>query len=168
MDWLQDHMRKHLAQPDGDGNILRLRAQAQTPPEQLSLRAVKAAERVIQHIRDTEQDAADRHARSEAIARDAIEELSRAEERMRAAEQARRASEARCAQADAKLRSMEADLERATANAAAFQTKLSVAERAAREAERRATEAETALKRIETMIDALFVQQGQSMQQTAA
>ena len=105
MEWLQEHMRKRLAEFHGESNVLSLQAQT-LQDEQLGLRAVGLAERAIQHIRDTEQQAADRHARAEALARDAIENVKKAEDRVRDAEYSRRAMEARFEQADARLRDM--------------------------------------------------------------
>jgi chromosome segregation ATPase len=157
MEWLQEHMRKHLAEAQGESNVLSLRPQP-LPVEEVGVRAVDLVERAIQYIRDTEQAAAERHARAETLARSALEELKSAEERVRAAESARRAAEARTDGAIAKVREMEIQLERTAANAAAAQTKISVAEERARNAERRANEAESALKRIETVIHSLLLE----------
>jgi chromosome segregation ATPase len=166
VEWLQDHMRKHSVDAQRESNVLSLRPSSQD--EQFGLRAVELAERAIQHIRDTEQQAADRHARAEALARNAIEELQKAEHRVRAAEHARRAIEARFDQAHATLRDMEIQLERAAADAAAAQTKISAAQEETRNAEKRAAEAENALKRIETMLDALLAERRLSTRQIAA
>jgi chromosome segregation ATPase len=157
MEWLQQHMRKHLAEVQGEANVLSLRPHP-IPVEDVGVRALELVERAIQYIQDTEQEAVERHARADTLARNAIEELSSAEERVRAAESARRAAEAQIDGTTAKLREMEIQLERTAANAAAAQTKISAAEKRAREAENRATEAENALKRIEAVIHALMLE----------
>jgi chromosome segregation ATPase len=157
MEWLQQHMRNHLAEIQGETNVLSLRPHP-IPVEDVCVRALKLIERAIQYIQDTEQEAVERHARADTLARNAMEELNSAEERVGAAESARRAAEARIDGATAKLREMEGQLERTAANAAAAQTKISATEKRAREAENRAAEAENALKRIETVIHAIMLE----------
>jgi len=165
--WLEDHMRKHLVDADRENNVLVLRPQS-PQDEHVSLRIVELAERAIQHVRDTERQAADRHARAEALARNAIEELQKAERRVRAAECARLAIEARFEQVHATLRETEIQLERAAADAEAAQTQTSAALEPARNAEKRAAEAENALKRVETMLVALLSDKKLSSPQIAA
>jgi chromosome segregation ATPase len=155
MEWLQQHMRKPIAEVQGETNVLSLRPQ---PVDDVGLRALELVERALQYIRDTEQEAVERHARAEMLARNAIAELKSAGERVRAAELARRTAETQKDGATAKLREMEIQFERTAANAAAAQMKISVAEKRAREAESRASEAENALKRIETVIHALMLE----------
>ena len=150
MDWLDEHMRKHLAETPGESNVLTLRPQPSLI-EEVGARTVELVERAIQHIQNVEEEAAATHARAETLARNALERLKLGEERVRAAESARQAAEARIEEATAKLRDMEIQLERTAANAAA-------AEERARDAERRATDAENALKRIETLVHTLMLE----------
>lgn len=167
MEWLQEHMRKHLVETPRESNVLSLRAQP-SPVEDIGVRAVELVERAIQHIQHTEEEAAARHARAEMLARNAIEELQKAEDRVRAAESARWAAEARVDGAGARLRDMEIELERAAANAAAAQTKISAADERAKDAEKRATEAENALKRIETLVHTMMLEKRLSTGEVAA
>src|SRR3954464_14470752 len=103
MEWLQRHMRNHAPEAQSESNVLSLRVQP-VPIEDVGVRALDLVERAIQHIRDTEQKAAERHAHADTLARGAIEQLKSAEERVRAAETARRAAEALSDEASAKLR----------------------------------------------------------------
>ncbi len=167
MEWLQEHMRKHLVEAKADSNVLSLRPQP-SPAEEVGVRAVEMVERAIQHIQTVEEEAAARHARAETLARNALDELKSAEERVRAAESARRAAEARVDGATARLREMEIQLEQAAAGVAAAQTKISTAEERARDAERRATEAQDALKRIETLIHTMMLDKRFNRSEAAA
>ena len=166
MNWLQEHMRKHLVEAHGHSNVLSLRPQPSD--EQLGLRAVELAERAIEHVRDTERKAADRHACAEALARNAIQKLNKAEDRVRVAESAHRSIEAQLEQAYATMRNIEIELERTAADAAAAQTRILAAQEEAREAEKRATEAENALKRIEAILETMFLQKRLPARQIAA
>jgi chromosome segregation ATPase len=167
MEWLQEHIRKHLAESHAESNVLNLRPQP-SQAEDLGDRAVGLVERAIQHIRDVEQEAVARHARAETLARDAIQELNKAQERVRAAEAARWAAESCVDGATAKLREMEMQLERMAANAAAARTKIAAAEGRARDTEKRAAEAEKALERIETVIQTLLLEKRLSVSEVAA
>ncbi len=167
MEWLQEHMRRHLAEAKGESNVLSLRPQTSSV-EEVGVRAVELVERAIQHIQTVEEEAAGRHARAETLARNALEELKSAEERVRAAESARWTAESRVDGATARLREMEIQLERAAASVAAAQTKIAAGEVRARDAERRATEAENALKRIETLIHTLMLEKRLSRGEVAA
>ena len=157
MEWLQEHMRKHLGEAQREtpetpkGNVLSLRPQA-VPAKNVGAAALELVERTIELFKDAKNEAAAK----ERLARDAIEKLRSAEEWVRGAEAARRAAEARVDEVSAKLRDVEMALERRTANSAAAQTKIFAAEERARDAEERASEAENALKRIETMIRTLI------------
>ena len=167
MEWLQHHMRQHFAEAQSETKVLSLRPNL-TPTEEVGAKAVELVERAIEHIRHTEQDAAERHARADMLARKSIEQLNSAEERARGAEMARRAAEAQVERASVKLRQMEVELERVAAELAAAQTKISVTENRARDAEKRATDAANALKRIETSIYALLVERRLSTPEIAA
>jgi len=168
MEWLQEHMRKRLAEAEAESTVVSLGRQA-SQDDHLGLRAVELAERAMNHIRNAEQQAADRYARAEALARHAIDELRKAEERVRAAEYARRAIEAQFEQAAARLGEMEIQLERAEANAAAAaETKIRAAQEQARAADKRAADAESALKRIETMLDTILMEKNLSPHRRAA
>ncbi len=167
MEWLQHHMRKHLAEAEGASNIISLDPQLRAT-EDLGAKAVELVQRAIEHIRHTEQDAAERHARADMLARNAIEQLNTVQERARCSELARRAAEAQVERTSVKLQQMEMELERAAAELAAAQTKIRVTENRARDAEERATEAENALKRVETMIHAFLFEKRLSTGDIAA
>ncbi len=167
MEWLQNHMRQHVAGAQSGTNVLSLRL-GLSPTEQAGAKALELVERAIEHIRQTEQDAAERQARADMLARKSIEQLNTAEERARGSELARRAAEAQLERASVKLRQMDTELERAAAQLAAAQTKISASENRAREAEKRATDAENALKRIETSIYALLGESRWSSPERAA
>jgi chromosome segregation ATPase len=167
MEWLQEHMRRHLAEAKGESNVFSLRPQTSSA-EEVGVRAVELVERAIQHIQTVEEEAAARHARAETLARNAFEELKSAVERVRAAESAHRAAEARVDGATARLREMEIELERTAASAAAAQTRIAAGEERVRDAEKRATEAENALKRIETLVHTLMLEKRLSRGEVAA
>ncbi len=167
MDWLQHHMRTRLAEAQSDSNVLSLRP-ALTPTDEVGAKAIGLVERAIAHIRQTEEEAADRHARADMLARNAIEQVKMAEERARASDLARRAAEAQAERASVKIRQIEMDLERMAAELATAQTKISATEIRAREAEKRAGEAENALERIEKSIHALLSERRFSSGEVAA
>jgi hypothetical protein len=141
MEWLQDRMRKLLAEGQSESNVFDLRPQL-AQPEDPTLRAVALVERAVRHIQDTEREAAARHAHAETLARKAIEEVNKAQELARAAESARRKAEAQVQEVTARVQAMEFHL--------------AAAEELARNAEKRAVEAEDALKRIESAIHGVF------------
>jgi hypothetical protein len=167
MEWLQHHMRERLAEAQSESNVLSLRPSL-TPTEEVGAKALKLVERAIEHIRHTEQESAERHARADVLARKSVEQLNSAEERARGSEMARRAAEAQVERASVKLRHMETELERAAAELAAAQTEILASENRARDAEKRATEAENALKRIATSIYAFLVERRLSTSEVAA
>ncbi len=167
MEWLQHHMRKHLVEGHSEANVLSLRHQPSLTPG-TGARALELVERAIEYIRRTEQDSAERHARAESLARNAIEQLNTAAERLRFSEAARRAAEGQFEGAAAKLRETETELERTAAALTAAQTKISAVESRAHEAEMRATEAENALKRIEASVNSLLLARQLSSGEVAA
>lgn len=170
MEWLQERMRRHLAEAPWTGlpnsNVLALRPQPSA--EEVGGRAVDLAERAVRHIRNVEQEAAERHARAEMLARNAIEKLNKAEERVNTAESARREASARVDEMSARLRDVELQLERTAASAAVAQTKAATAEQRMRDAERRATEAEDTIKRIEKALRTLLSEERLSACEIAA
>ncbi len=157
MEWLQEHMRQHLAEAHGESNVFSLRPN-DTQAEAVGAKALDLVERAIEHIQHTEQDAAERRAHADMLARKAIEQLNAAEEKARGSEMARRSAETQAERASVKLLQMEKERERLLSELAAAQTKISATEHRARDAEKRATEAENALKRIETSIHSLLVE----------
>jgi HSP90 family molecular chaperone len=104
--------------------------------------------------------AAERQARAEALARQAIEKLKIADDHVRSAEAARRASEAEIEQfsdrvekeVSIKVQEIEKAIEQMASGMAATEARLSAAEQRARNAEMRADEAENSLKLIERAI----------------
>jgi chromosome segregation ATPase len=167
MEWLQHHMRARLAEAHSESNVLNLRP-ALSPTEEVGAKVIGLVEWAIAHIRQADQEAADRHARADILARNAIEQVNTAEERVRACDIARRAAEAQVERTSVKIRQIEMDLERMAAELAAARTKISATEVRAREAEKRAAEAENALERIEKSIHTLLSERRFSSGEVAA
>src|SRR5215813_6832060 len=112
MEWLRQRTRTHVDDPHGEtqtSNILTLHPAVD---EDVGARALCLLEKAVQYIRETEGEAAARHDRAEALARNAIDQLKSAQERVRAAESANRAAEARTEQVSTRLRDVELQLER--------------------------------------------------------
>ena len=162
MQWMQQHMRKHLAEGEGEPNVLSLRPEP-SPPGEAGADTLELLEQAIEHFRHTEQAAAERHVRAEMLARRTMEQVSAAEERARSSEMALRAAETQVERGALKLQQMELELQRAATELAAARTETSAAESRARSAERRATEAENALKNVETKIRRLLSERGLSI-----
>ncbi|HEY1542380.1 MAG TPA: hypothetical protein VGG01_08220 [Xanthobacteraceae bacterium] len=159
MDWMQQHMRRHLAEGQGEPNVLSLRSEPAQSGE-VGAKTLELVERAVEHIRQTEQAAAERHARAEMLARRTIEQVNAAEERARSSEMALRAAETQAERNSLKLQQMELELQRAATELAAARTDTSAAESRARDAERRAAEAENALKSVEATIRRLLTERG--------
>jgi hypothetical protein len=71
MDWLDEYMRKHLAEAPAESNVLTMRPQPSLI-EEVGARTVELVERAIQHIQNVQEEAAATHARAETLARSAI------------------------------------------------------------------------------------------------
>jgi exonuclease VII large subunit len=161
-DWLRGHMRDHVANSsmvDSADNILNF----QRPPYSAKNPGAAALDLVYQAaelIGDVDNYAAERQARAENLAKQAIEKLKIADDRVRSAESARRAAEAEIKEfsdrvekeLSVRLQEIEEAMEQTASRIAATEAQLSAAEQRARTAEIRANEAENALKRIEEAI----------------
>src|ERR1035437_6645569 len=160
--WLREHMRDHIANSsmvDSADNILNF----QRPPYSAKNPGAAALDLVYQAaelIGDANNYAAERQARAENLAKQAIEKLKIADDRVRSAESARRAAEAEIKEfsdrvekeLSVRLQEIEEAMEQTASRIAATEAQLSAAEQRARTAEIRANEAENALKRIEEAI----------------
>jgi exonuclease VII large subunit len=160
--WLRGHMRDHIANHsalDSAENILDFRR----PPYFAKNPGAAALDLVYQAaelIGDVDNYAAERQARAEKLAQQAIEKLKIAHDRVQSAESGRRAAEAEIKEfsdrvekvLSVRLQEVEQAMEQTASRIAATEAQLSAAEQRAITAEVRATEAETALKRIEEAI----------------
>ncbi len=161
-DWLQEHMRDHIANSsalESPENVLSFRCppNSETDPGAAALNLVYQA---AEHIRDVDDCAAERQDRAETLAKQAIEMLKIAEARVRSAESARLAAEAEIKEfsdrvekeLSIKLQEVEEAMEQTASRIAATEAQLSTTEQRARTADMRADEAENTLKRIEEAI----------------
>lgn len=161
-DWLRGHMRDHVANSsmvDSADNILNF----QRPPYSAKNPGAAALDLVYQAVEligDVDNYAAEREARAEKLAQQAIENLKIADDRVRSAESGRRAAEAEIKEFSdrvekefsIKLQEVEEAMEQTASRIAATEAQLSTAEQRARTADMRADEAENTLKRIEEAI----------------
>jgi exonuclease VII large subunit len=160
--WLRDHMRDHITNQsalDSPENILSFQRfpNSKMNPGAAALDVVYQAAELI---RDVDNYAAERHARAETLARQAIEKLKIAHDCVQSAESRRLAAEAGIKEFSdrlenelgVRLQEVEKVVEHTTSRIAAAEAQLSAAEQRARIAEARAAEAENALRRIEEAI----------------
>ena len=161
-DWLREYMRDRLANysaVDSAEDIL----ESRRPPYSAKNPGAAALDLVYQAaelIGDVDNYAAERQARAENLAKQAIAKLKIADDRVRSAESARRAAEAEIKEfsdrvekgLSIKLQEVEEAMEQTASRIAATEAQLSAAEQRARTAEMRANDAENALKRIEEAI----------------
>jgi hypothetical protein len=158
--WLREHMRDHIANHsalDSAENVLSFRH----PPNSANNPGAAALDVVYQAadlIRDVDNYAAERQARAETLAKQAIEKLKIAHDCVRSAESRTLAAEAKIKEFSVRLQEIEEGMERAASRMAATEAQLSAAEQRARNAEIRADEAEKALKRIEETIRARILE----------
>ena len=153
-DWLREYMRDRIANYSAVGsaeNILSLRRpqNSETSPGAAVLNLIYQAADLI---RDVDDCAAERQARAETLAKQAIEKVEIAEARVRSAESGRLAAEAETKEFSDRLQEVEKVMEQTASRIAATEAQLSAAEQRARTAEMQADEAEDALKRIEEAI----------------
>lgn len=141
MEWLQQHMRRHLEEGQRESNVLSFRPQV-SPAEAAGAGTLELLEQAIAHILRTEEAA---------------------EERARGLEMARRAAESQVEREAMKLHEMTLALERAGTELAAARLEVSAAESRARDAERRATDAEDAMKSIATTMHVFLSEKQKSM-----
>jgi chromosome segregation ATPase len=152
--WLREHMRDHIGNHsalDSAENVLSLRRppNSETSPGAAVLNLIYQAADLI---RDVDDYAAERQARAETLAKQAIEKVEIAEARVQSAESGRLAAEAETKEFSDRLQEVEKVMEQTASCIAATEAQLSAAEQRARTAEMRADEAEDALKRIEEAI----------------
>jgi hypothetical protein len=161
-DWIREHMRDHIANSSvvvSADNIINF----QSPPYSAKNPGAAALDLVYQAaelIGDIDNHAAEKQARAETLAKQAIEKLKIADDRVRSAESGRRAAEAEIKEFSdrvekeftVRVQEIEKEMERTASRIAATEAQLTAAEQRARTAEMRANEAENALKRIEEAI----------------
>src|SRR3974390_802399 len=169
-DWLREHMRDHIADHgtlESAENVLSL----ERPPnsaENPGAAALNLVYQAAERIRDLDNCAAERHARAETLAEQAIEKLKIAEARVLSAESGRLAAEAKLKEFNDKveqdlnvrLQEVETALEQTIDRMAAAEAQRFAADQRARTAELRANEAENALKRIEEALHTLILEKG--------
>ena len=160
--WLREHMRDHIANHsalDSAENVLSFQS---SPNSKMNpgAAALDIVYQAAELIRDVDNYAAERHARAETLARQAIEKLKIAHDCVQSAESRRLAAEAEIQEfsdrvgkeLSVKLQKVEEAMEQTASRIAATEAQLSAAEQRARTAEIRANDAENALKRIEEAI----------------
>ena len=157
--WLREHMRNHIANSnmvEPTDNVFNFLSPLNSTknPGAAALELVYQAAELIGHADDY---AAERQARAETLAKQAIEKLNIAHDRVRSAESARHAAEAEIKEFSdqvetkltVKIQEIEKVMEQTVSRMAATEAQLAAAEQRAKTAEMRATEAENALRRIE-------------------
>ena len=160
--WLRGHMRDHIANHsalDSAENILSFQ---RSPNSKMNpgAAALDVVYQAAELIRDVDNYAAERHARAESLARQAIEKLKIAHDCVQSAESRRRSAEAEIKEfsdrvekeLSVRLQEVEEAMTQTTSRITFAEAQLSAAEQRARSAEMRANEAENALKRIEEAI----------------
>jgi len=160
--WLRDHMRDHIANHsalDSPENVLSFQS---SPNSKMNpgAAALDVVYQAAELIRDVDNYAAERHARAETLARQAIEKLKIAHDCVQSAESRRLAAETGIREfsdrleneLSVRLQEVEKVVEQTASRIAAAEAQLFAAEQRARIAEARATEAENALRRIEEAI----------------
>jgi chromosome segregation ATPase len=153
-DWLREHMRDHIANYsalDSAENILDFRPPPY-PAKNPGAAALDLVYQAVELIGDVDNYAAEREARAEKLAQQAIEKVEIAEARVQSAESGRLAAEAETKEFSNRLQEVEKVMEQTASRMAATEAQLSTAEQRAGTAELRANEAEDALKRIEEAI----------------
>ena len=160
--WLREHMRDHIANHsalDSAENVLSFQS---SPNSKMNpgAAALDVVYQAAELIRDVDNYAAERHARAETLARQAIEKLKIAHDCVQSAESRRLAAETGIREfsdrleneLSVRLQEIEEAMEQTASRIAAAEAQLSAAEQRARTAEMRANDAENALKRIEEAI----------------
>lgn len=153
-DRLREHMRDRLAEAsavDSAEGIL----DSRRPPNSAKNPGEAALDLVYQAaeiIGDVENSAAEKQARAEKLAKQAIGKVRIADARVRSAESGRLAAEAKTKEFSDRLQEAEEAMEQMASRVAAAEAQLSTAEQQARTAELRANEAKDALNRIEEAI----------------
>ena len=135
VDWLREHMRDHIANNsavDSAEDILSLKRppNSETKPGAAALDLVYQAAELI---REVDNYAAERQARAETLAKQAIEKLEIADARVRSAESVRLAAEAEIKELRDRLQEVEKVMEQTASRMAATEAQLSAAEQRARE-----------------------------------
>jgi exonuclease VII large subunit len=162
MDCLREYMRNDIDNcgvPKSEENVVSIRRpiDSKTSPGAAALDVVY---QIAELIRDVDNYAAERHARAEMLAQQAIEKLKIAHDRVQSAESGRLAAEAEIKkfserlekELSVRLQDVEIAMEQTASRMAATEFQLSAAEQRARAAETRAEEAEDALRRIEEAV----------------
>ena len=157
MEWLQEHMRKHVSGNSASVSSIDEHSNFRYGPLKSSARtertsAIDLVYQAADAIRDTEEHATAIEANAQSLAKRAIEELQGAERRIQAAETARRAAEAQIGEANARIQQAERVLEMAESRIQALEVERANAELRAKAAEKRAAEVDAELARVEKAI----------------
>ena len=161
-DWFRAYMddtRPKTSAANSEDNIMNF-GLAPYPAKNPGAAALDLVYQAAELIGDVDNYAAERQARAEALATQALEKLKVADDRVRAADSARRAAEAGMQefsdrvekQLNGRVQELEKEMERLVPRLASTEGQLAAALQRAKAAELRAKEAENALKRVEETI----------------
>jgi len=153
-DWLREYMRDRIANYSAVDSVEGI-LDSRRPPYSAKNPGAAALDLVYQAaeiIGDVDNYAAEKQARAETLAKQAIEKLKIADDRVRSAESVRLTAETEIKELSDRLQEAEKVIEQTASRMAATEAQLSTAEQRAGTAELRANEAEDALKRIEEAI----------------
>lgn len=159
MEWMQRRMRRHVVDDQDEPDVPPLRSEP-APPAEMGDRTLELVELAVEHLRQTEQTSAERHARAEMLSRRTIEQVSVAEERVRTSEMALRAAQTQVERGALQAQQLELEIARAAMELAAARNETAAAESHARDAERRAAEAEAAVKKVEAAMRRILSERG--------
>ena len=153
-DWLREYMRAHIANsvvPESAENNQK-RGRPPNPETGLGAEALHIVNKAAEFIADIDKSAAEKEARAETLATQAIQRLEIADGRVRSAESARLAAKAEINELSDKLQQALMAMEQMASRMSDAEAKLSAAEQQTKTAEMRANDAENALKRIEEVV----------------
>ena len=161
-DWFRAYMdetRPKTVAANSDDNIMNF-GLAPNPAKNPGAAALDLVYQAAELIGEVDNYAAERQARAEALATQALEKLKVADDRVRAADSARRAAEVEMQefservekQLNGRVQELEKEMDRLVPRLASTEGQLAAALQRAKAAELRANEAENALKRVEETI----------------
>ncbi len=153
-DWLREYMRVHIANA-GIVESAEAKQKLMYPPSsetKLGTEALYIVNQAAQFIADVDKFTAEKQARAEALATQAIQRLEIADGRVQSAESARLAAKAQLNEVSDKLQQTLNAMEQMASRLSDAEAKLSAAEQRTKNAEMRAEEAGKALKRIEEVV----------------
>jgi chromosome segregation ATPase len=153
-DWLREYMRVHIAN-SGVVEAKESNEKPGRPPDsetKLGAEALYIVNQAAEFIAEIDRFAAEKQARAETLANQAIQRLEIADGRVRSAESARLAAKAEINELSDKLQQALTAMEQMASRLADTEAKLSAAEQRTRYAETRASDAEKALKQVEEVV----------------